>query len=617
MPTDDASCGRTAVPVPNRHEGFAHKPWLWALVLVIATFAAYQSVWHAGFVWDDDEYVTNNPVLRSWGGLAAVWLKPGATKQYYPLVFTSLWAEYHLWKLQPLGYHLVNVLLHGLNAVLLWFVLRRLKIPGSWWAAAIFALHPVCVESVAWITELKNIQSGMFFFLSILCFLRFRPLTDREAARACDWRYYPLVLGLFACALLSKTATCSLPAVLVLLIWWKAGRVERRDVVPLAPLFVLAAVLGLVTHRMELRAGAVGAEWSLSFTQRCLLAGRALWFYAAKLFWPAQLTFVYPRWEVDSESLLSWMPLAGLIVVGTVLWARRRQGWARAGLFACGYFVAALLPVLGFFDVFYFRYSFVADHFQYLASVGLIAVIANGGAEVGDRLGRPGRQMGVVVVAVTLLSLGALTWRQGHIYHDVETLWQDTLTKNPQCWMAHNNWGIELEKSGKRDEAIGHYEQAVRINPDDAEACNNLGNIYFDGGNFSEAISYYEQALIIKPDYAEVHINLGNALRKTGRIEEAIAHYRQALRIGPNLVEAHCNLGIALEKAGRLPEAIQQYEQVLRIKPNYAEAHAYLGNALAQMGRVPEAMAQYEQALRIKPNYAPARSALARLQARQ
>ncbi|HVM59938.1 MAG TPA: tetratricopeptide repeat protein [Verrucomicrobiae bacterium] len=632
---------------------------------MLVTFLAYQPVWRAGFIWDDDVYITNNALLRAVNGLWGIWARPGATIQYYPLVFTSFWAEYHLWKLQPLGYHLVNVFLHALNAVLLWRVLRRLEIPGSWWAAAIFALHPVEVESVAWITERKNVLSGCFYFLAVLAYLRFRPLMDRETTRGWDWRYYPLVLVSFACAMLSKTATCSLPVALLLLVWWKTGRVERRDVLASAPMFVLGAVLGYVTIRVEKGVGAGGAEWALSFVQRGLVTGRALWFYAAKVFWPARLTFNYPRWEIDAGVWWEYaFPLAALTVL-IALW-RLRSRIGRGPLVAVLYFLVTLGPLLGFFDVYYFRYSFVADHFQYLACIGLITLaVATVSAVVRQSAGR--YAVGLIVVAV----LGMLSWRHGEAFHDEETLWGDTLTKNPRSWMAHTNlgylfirlgrlpdaireneealrlnpgspeahydlgvalakagrlpeaeahWeqalrlrpnyaqahnnlgGALLRQPGRLDEAIGHVKEALRLQPGNAEARDNLGVAFVRLGRVAEAKAQWEQALQLKPDDAEAHANLGNALKDEGRFEEAVAHYEQALRIEPDLAAAHYNLGLSLARLGRLQEAIGQYEQALRLKPDDPKAHRSLGNALAQTGRIPEAMGHWEQALRLKPD---------------
>ena len=610
-PGDDVPLRQTTVSSPVRRTNFTQHTWLLALVLGVATFAAYQPVWHAGFIWDDDSLVTKNPALRSLDGLGNIWIKLGTTKQYYPLVFTTFWSEYHLWKLQPLGYHLVNVFLHVLNAVLLGCVLRRLEIPGSWWAAAIFALHPVCVESVAWVTERKNVLSGLFYLLAVLAYLRFRPLTGRDVACACDWRYYPVVLMLFLCALLSKTVTCSLPAVLVLVVWWKTGRVERRDVLALAPLFVLGVASGFITTWMEKHAvGASGVEWGLSVVQRCLVAGWALWFYAGKLFWPRNFTFIYPRWEIDASVAWQYVfPVAALGVLIALWLLRSRIG--RGPLVAVLYFAGTLVPALGFFDVYPFRYSYVADHFQYLACIGLISLAVSMGTAICRGAGQRGRDLGALAAAIVLLILGVSTWRQARIYQNLETLWHDTLTKNPKCWMAHTNLGMALARTGHMQEAIRHYEQALQIKPDATLAHYNLGNSLARLGRVQEAIGHYEQALRTEPDYAEAHNNLGNALLRAGKVQEAIGHYEQAVRFQPDNVEAHYNLATTLHDTGKVQEAIGHYEQALRIKPDFAEAHYNLGVALAQLGQEQKAIEHWEQALRIKPDFVLAQNALA------
>jgi tetratricopeptide (TPR) repeat protein len=582
-----------------------------ALVLVIATVAAYQPVWHAGFIWDDEGHVTENPNLRSVHGLYRIWFEPSIDQQYYPLQLTSYWIEYHLWGLRPFGYHAVNVLLHTLNALLLWMVLQQLKVPCAWLAAAVFALHPVQVESVAWVSELKNLLSMTFYLGSLLAFFRFRPMSGKAQAGSPPWRFYWLAIALFLCALLSKTVACSLPAVLVLLLWWKAGRVERRDIEVLSPMFLLGIILGLMTAWLEKHhVGASGAEWSLSFLQRCLLAGRVSWFYVGKLCWPHPLIFIYPHWEVDPAAWWQYLFPAAALAVLLALWSLRSR-IGRGPLAAALCFGCALFPALGFFDVFPFRFSFVADHFQYLASAGLIAVVAGGGAMVCDRAGPRGRQIGAVAVPVALLSLGTLTWRQAHIYHDVETLWRDTLAKNPQCWMAHGNLGVTLASLGHGQEAMEHWEQMLRISPDFAEAHNNLGVALMRQGKFQEAIGHYEQALRIKPNYVDVHCNLGAALVRLGRVQEAIGHCEWALQLRPDFAEGHKVLGDALLRAGNVREAIGHYKQALQIKPDFAEAHNGLGHALFRAGKVSEAISHYEQALQIQPDYAEAHHNLA------
>jgi tetratricopeptide (TPR) repeat protein len=577
-----------------------------AVLIMLLTILAYLPALHCGFIWDDDDYVTGNPLLRSVDGLGKIWIEPSANPQYYPLVFTSLWVEYYLWKLQPFGYHLVNVLLHALNAVLLWRVLRQLKVPGAWWAAAIFALHPVTVESVAWVTERKNVLSGLFYLLAGLAYFRFRPLTDEDGADKRDWRFYPLVLVLFLCALLSKTVTCSLPAVLLLLVWWKRGRIEKRDVLALAPLFVLGAVLGSVTASIEThQLHASGEEWALSFVQRCLVAGRALWFYAGKLLWPRQLAFIYPRWEIDAS--VAWQysfPLAALVVL-IVLWLLRSR-IGKGPLVAALFFAGTLVPALGFFNVYPFLFSYVADHFQYLACIGPITLVAGACAAICQRTGPRGRDLGTLAAAAVLLLLGVSTWQQTHVYQDVETLWRDTLTKNPKAWLAHNNWGVVLAQKGKLQEAMEHYEQALRFKPNYADAYYNLGNSLSQAGRIEDAIGRYEQALRIYPDHAEAHNNLGLALDRAGRPQEAMEHWEQALRIKPHMAEAHYNLGNSLSQLNKLEDAIGHYEQALRFKPDYAEAHYNLGIALAILGRAQEAIGHWQQELRIKPDDAEA-----------
>ncbi len=612
---------------PATNTSLTRRPWLLGLVLVVAVLVAYQPVWHAGFIWDDDLHVTENVNLRSLHGLYRIWFKPLADQQYYPLQLTGFWIEYHLWGPHPFGYHAVNVLLHVLNALLLWMVLQELDVPGAWLAAAVFAVHPVQVESVAWASELKNLLSTTFYLGALLAFFRFRPLTGEARAGSPSWRSYWLAIALFLCALLSKTVACTLPAVLVLLLWWKRGRVERRDVGVLSPMFLLGITFGLMTAWLEKHhVGASGPEWSLSFLQRCLLAGRALWFYAGKLFWPHPLIFIYPRWEIDPGSPWQYLfPVTALVVLIALWWLRSRIG--RGPLVAALCFGCTLFPALGFFDVYPFRYSYVADHFQYLACIGLISLAASTGTAIGKRAvhgeehsrqaGPWDHDWGTVAAAIVLLTLGVATWKQARAYQDLKTLWGDTLMKNPRCWMAHNNLGTLFLQEGEVTDAIGHYEQAVRIKSDYDEAHCNLGYALQQTGKIEEAIAHYERALRINPDYAEVHNNLGIALYRTGKRAEAMEHFQQALRIKPDYAEAHNNLGIALAQTGKVGEAIAHYEQALRVNPDYADAHCNLGIALERAGRIPEAIEHLQQAVRIKPGLTQAQNALARMRAGQ
>ena len=578
------------------------------MLLVTATVLAYQPVWHTGFIWDDDFYVKNNWTLHDFNGLKHIWLDTKATPQYYPLVHTTFWLEYHAWKLTPAGYHVVNVLLHALGSILLWRLLKRLELPGAWLAAAIFALHPVNVESVAWITERKNVLSLVFFCAAAWAYLRFVGESESKNRRR-GWWFAALLL--FVCALLSKTVACSLPAVLLLERWWKKNRLERGDVLPLVPFFIVGLWMGLQTAWLEKHhVGASGAEWSFSIVERGLIAGRALWFYAGKLVWPVNLTFVYPRWQLDAGVWWQWLfPVAALAMVATLWFARKRIG--RGLLAAVLFFAVTLFPALGFFDVYPFRYSFVADHFQYLASLGPLALAA-AGIEFG--LGRMANQSAfprVLFCAVLLTTLGALTWHQCGMYADEETLWRTTLARNPGCWMAHDNLGLLYLKTGKVDKSVAEFRETLEIKPDFVEARNDLGNALAAKGDLEQAVAQYRKALEIRPDFAHTHYDLANVLFDQGHLDQAIAHYQKALEAEPGLVEAHFNLGNALLNSGRFDEAVAQYKKVLELQPAYGGAFNNLGTAYTQLGRVSEAMGAYRKALDLQPENTDALNNLA------
>ena len=574
-----------------------------AALIMLLTVVAYFPALHCGFIWDDADHLTENPVMTAPHGLQMIWSSL-AFSRYYPLTLTTYWAEHRLWGLNPLPYHLVNVVLHAINGVLIFLVLRRLRVTGAWLAAMLWTLHPVNVESVAWITELKNTQSGVFFFLALLCFLRF------DAHERRHWYALALLCGL--AAMLSKPSTVVLPLVLLLCAWWERGRLGGADIVRTSPFFGLALMMSALTI-IEQRghiARESAAAWSTGMPERFAIAGKAVWFYAAKLLWPANLAFVYPSWEVTAKAFSSWLPLGGVIAVGVVLWVWRRQRWARAGIFGLGFFVTALLPVLGFFDVFYFRYSFVADHFQYLASIGVLALPAACITMTSDRVGRARPWLLPTLGGALLLLSGALSWRQTLIYSSSETLWRGTLKNNPGAWMAHSNLGSELANQGRVAEAVTEYAAALRIKPDYPELHSNLGNVLASQGRIEEAVAEYATALRINPDCAEAHNNWGLLLAGQGKLAEATAEYQAALRIKPDSVEAHNNLGSALANQGKTEEAVAEYAAALRINPDYAEAHYNLGAALASQGKLAEATAEYATALRINPDYAEAHNNL-------
>jgi hypothetical protein len=425
------TAARARVLSVNARQAKDYRFVFWASVMVLLVVIGYIPALAGGFVWDDDNYITDNPALRSLAGLAQIWFQPHSTPQYYPLVFSTFWLEYRLWGLNPAGYHAVNVLLQAANGLLLWILLKRLGVPGAWLAAAVFAVHPVHVESVAWVTERKNVLSGLFYLGAAICLLRVISVEDDGVDAPGRWRWYAAALVLFLCALLSKTVTCSLPAAMVLVVWWKRGRIRGRVAAVLIPLFLLGLAFGLWTAWLERHhVGAEGSEWQLTLVESVLVAGRALWFYAGKLVCPTELTFTYPHWDINARLWWQYAHPLGVLLVVLALWVLRNR-IGRGVLAGVLYFCITLLPALGFFPVYPFRFSYVADHFQYLASAGLIAVAVGALTQGASRLPSSAANLVRPAALALLALLSVLTWRQSSIYENSETLWRDTLAKNP------------------------------------------------------------------------------------------------------------------------------------------------------------------------------------------
>jgi tetratricopeptide (TPR) repeat protein len=544
------------------------------------------------------------PDLQSLHGLWRIWTAPGATQQYYPLLHSAFWLEHRIWGESVLGYHLLNVALHALAACLVVRIARRLALLGALLAGLLFALHPIATEAVAWISEQKSTLSAVFFLASALAYLKF----DESRRRT----HYLAALAWFLAALLTKTVTAALPGALLVVLWWKRGKIEwNRDVRPLLPWFALGASAGLFTAWVESTLiGAHGAEFALTPVQRLLLAGRALWFYAGKVLWPAGLTFFYPRWRIDASEPWQYLFPATWIAAALILWrlARRHRGPLASFLLFSG----ILFPALGFFNIYPFRYSFVADHFAYLASLAIVVPFSSALSDRSrDRQGAVAERLlpGFLLAAF----LGVLTWQQASFYRNEETLYRATLDRNPGAWLAHNNLANLLLSSGRRSEAMNHLEAALRLNPDFAEAHLSMGNALLDTpGRLDDAIAHYETAAHLAPGSERTHTNLGNALLRAGRTAEAIAQLQQALQIHPANAEAHNDLGNAFAQLpGRLPDAIAQYRLALAANPDFAEAHSNLGRALARVpGGLPEAIAEFQAAIRLRPEYWTAHSNL-------
>ena len=599
-------------------------PVLLLLLIVAAALIVYTPAMRSGFIWDDDRFLTDNPLIKAPDGLRLFWFSTRPL-DYFPLTSTTLWIEWRLWHMNAAGYHIVNVLLHAASAVLLWRVLARLRVPGAWLAGLIFAVHPVCAESVAWITERKSTLPLPLFLASLLVYLRFDekveeaepspispslptvvPQSGTKEGPNLPIFLYLLSLILFLFALLAKTSVVMLPLVLLMCAWWRRGTISRRDLLRAGPFFLLALALSLVTMWYQhYRAIAGDVIRTDDLFGRTAMAGWAVWFYLYKAVLPAGLCFVYPRFAV-ARGHAPFLPAALLVTVLLLLWRARRTTSARACLLALGYFLAALLPVLGFIDIYFMKYSLVSDHWQYVALIGPIALAAAAlcAPLSAARPWAAGRQrdnislnsrtdaLRIAAAAAIVLLFGALTCRQNSIYRDSEALWRDTVRKNPDAWIAWNNLSQILIEKGEKlallgggdpeksyNEALRCSDRAVALHPH-AEAWNNRANALIHLGRFREAIQDCDRALAADRDLAGAWNNRGNAYARLGEYGRAIDDLTQTIRLRPDLAAAYFNRGNVRLEAGRLAEAVEDYRQALRLQPDFPAASA----ALRRMG---------------------------------
>jgi protein O-mannosyl-transferase len=604
----DSRRGRKFSSKISKQTSWFRADWFWGLMLMLAVILVYAPVWKAGFVWDDESILTANPVIVGPLGLKEIWTTSAA--DICPLTLTTFWAEHALWGLNALPYHLVNILLHGTCAILLWRVLRSLRVRGAWLGAALWAIHPVEVESVAWITELKNTESGLFFLLSILFFLKWLRAKGLDGQTKNGWDY-ALTLLFAALAMATKSSTVILPVVLCLSAWWMEGRWHWRKMASMFPVLLMAMAASAVsmwTQRLQLSI-VTDPLLARNWGQRLAAAGDAVWFYLGKLLWPHPLMTIYPRWQIDAGQWVSYLGLLALIIILFLFWFRR-DGWSRNWFFAFAYFVAALLPALGLIDNSIFRYSLAFDHLQYLGSIGPLALAGAGLAWLADSIIPKRRWLQSSLCVVILLILGMTTWRRSWVYEREETLWTDAVAKNPNCWVGYNNLGLSFFRNSQLDQAVAQYQKALEIYPNYADAHGNLGHALVEQGQLDKGLIQFQKAVEISPRYPVAHSNLGAALFQKGQLDEAIIEDRKALEIDPNYDAAHNNLGQALLQKGQLEEAVAELEKALEISPNYVTAHNNLGQALFQKRQLDEAIAEYQKALEIRPSYPEAHSNL-------
>jgi protein O-mannosyl-transferase len=574
------------LPQPDRTSigGWAaliRSPLILGLGLILAVFLCYIPAISAGFVWDDDLLVTQNPLVHNADSLPYIWAS-AATTDYTPLTTTAFWLQWHLWGENPAGYHLVNILLHALSALLLWQVLARLKIPGAWLGAILFAVHPVNVASVAWIAELKNSLSLPFYLASIIATLRY---AETRKLSSCL-----LAIAAAACAFLSKGSTVVLPLILLLCLWWKNARGAAWATV--APVSLLAALAACVTIHFQKRIIDPGAD-PFSIAARFARAGQALWFYLAKDLWPAHFVPIYPKWPIDH----TFLALLLAVALTAFFWFGQRR-FGRAPFFAWACFVVPLLPVLGVIGMSFLDQAWAADWWQQLA---LPAVAACAGAIIATLWQRVHRQplkigLSAITICVVLL-LGAHTWADAAAYRNIETLSRRALAANPDAWAAHNNLGNVFSAQGLLQNAAAEYREALTIKPDNSSAHSNLGVILAREGRINDAISEYRAALAIEPHSANGWFNLANALRASGRNAEALDAFSKTIDEDARWIQPRYEMGSLLLRLGQPAQAGRQAEVIVHLDPKSVSGHYLMGRAAAGIGRFDVGTAEMHTAL--------------------
>ncbi len=597
----------SAPPADPFREHLRMPAWLGIAAIILAVFWVYSPAIHGDWLWDDDWYITTQPLVRDLHGLWKFWFAPGSWTEYYPIEETLLWIEWHLFGLDTLGYHLVTIFLHALNALLVWRLLARFGLRWAWFGGFIFAVHPAAVDSVAWIAETKNTLSTLPCLLAMIAWV------DYENGR--KPRDYAMALAYFTLAMLCKIAVAPLPFVFLLYAWWKRRRIGWRDVTAVAPFLFVAVVLTVISQT----AGEIYVQHPgrapdvlphLDVASRIALTGQSLGVFFAHFVWPVDLLPNYPQWTIGAPSPLAYLPCLAVAGVFVVLWLRRAS-WGAAALLALGSFVLFLAPFTGLVEVSYMDFTWVMDHYLYLAMIGPIGLVVAALASIEDRL--PATWRVAVLGAATLI--GTLLAFQAHAYaaafSDEATLWGYTVEHNPGDWLAQDNLGKALLLLNQPEDALTHLGIALQLRPGRAATHLNYGRALAATGRLDESLAQFDAALALHPDDPEVYNQEGVAYIQANRPADAVAPLEHAIQLRPHYAIGLENLGIALALCGHLDEAVDRFHASLDANPNDPATHVNLGRALRQLGRNAEADAQFHQALQLDPDNAAAQAALA------
>ena len=573
------------------------------LLITVIVFLAYSNSLSNGFTnWDDDKYITSNPLITdvNYKNIMAIF---GSFNlgNYHPLVLLSYMIEYHFFKLNPFIYHLDNLLLHICNSLLLFYFIFLLSKSTvvSFLTALLFGIHPLHVESVAWVTERKDVLFTFFYFSAGICYLLYKKGKGRS--------YYFIALFSFILSLLSKTMAVSLPLVLLLTDYLLERKNDIRMVGEKVPFFILSILFGILEIFAQRAEGFLRVEKTYALSQNLLIALKGLVFYLKKTIYPVNLSayYPYPRIEIEVLSISGFIHIAGILTLGLIIIYSKR--WTKDILFGSLFFVATILPVLQIIPV---GGAFVADRYMYIPSIGLfylLGVAVNKIYTMDGSYSWTNRVLIVLFVGTVVVIFGVLTYRRNAVWQSNETLWQDTVKKEPLASIAHNNLGNVYYYKRELDKALEEYQKALVLNPNYSLAHNNIGNVYFEKGDFNKAIKHYLQALEIEPDFKEANYNLGITYQKMGLFDKAIKAYKKVLEQSPEFYKAHYNLGVIYYDKGVIDSSITYFNNALKFsigsvdKKYIHNIYDYLGNAYAQEGLMQKAIRNYEKALSIYP----------------
>lgn len=563
-----------------------HNPRLLGALLVLCAVVAFFPAIGAGYIWDDDTLVTANPLVRNPGGLVQIW-EGRNSRDYTPLTISAFWLEWRLWGAKPLGYHIVNLLLHAMAAVLLWRILVAMRIQGAWLGALFFAIHPINAASAAWVAELKNTLSSVFFLGSILAFV--------TAYLRRDSRWIYASLAFFVLAGLSKGAVVTLPLVLAGCLLWMFGKLTRHDLLRLFPFALVAVVIAWLTIHYQARA----ENYHLlhdTFLFRVARAGDAIWWYLRSIFLPFHSSPIAPQWHIDLDSPAAYMPALATVVLFALFYLNRK-GPARPLFFAFSFFLWMILPVLGFVWMTLQQETPAADWWQYMAAPAIFACVA-AGFDVSIRNAVKGVKLFLQVsLGVIIALLFFLSWRRAMTYESMETYCRAVLPEAPHAWTLQNNLGVVLKQQGNFAQAIACYRQSLSDNPRFVEARNNLGNALAATGNFAAAEEEYQKALQLSPNNPALLSGLALALFNDGKTDEAFLAQRHAISLDLNNPQLYAQFGRMLVANKQYPEAISCFHESLRRDPANIPVQIELIRALLAAGRNDEAAAAITGAL--------------------